>query len=127
MTHANKITAIKAIEPARVCKTYALNGDELRKTAIAHITAGVGYTREVETSQDLIKILKAVTDKLDLAIMPGEFHGDNAQPFKIISEPELANAVNSAVGAVEPTTLEDDGLLWMTARAQYAGVRHTAS
>ena len=100
MTHANKITAIKAIEPARVCKTYALNGDELRKTAIAHITTGVCYTREVETSQDLIKILKAVTDKPDLAIMPGEFHGDNAQPFKIISEPELANAVNSAVGAV---------------------------
>ena len=67
MTHANKITAIKAIEPARVCKTYALNGDELRKTAIAHITTGVGYTCEVETSQDLIKILKAVTDKPDHA------------------------------------------------------------
>ena len=97
----NKITVIKSVEPERVCKTYALTGGALRKTAVANITTGVGHTREVETSQDLIKILKTVTGKPDLAIMPGEFNGDNAEPFKIVSEGALANAANSAVGKVE--------------------------
>ena len=97
----NKITVIKSIEPERVCKTYALTGDTLNKTAVANITTGTGYTRKVETSQELIKILKAVTSEAHFAIMPGEFNGDNAETFKIISEGALANAANSAVGKVE--------------------------
>jgi hypothetical protein len=96
----NKITAIKAVDPDRVCKTYAIEGDKLSKTAVANITTGVGYTREVETAQDLIKILEVVTDKPDFALMPGEFHGDNAQPFSIISEGALAKAAGSTVGNV---------------------------
>ena len=97
----NKITVIKSVEPERVCKTYALTGDTLNKTAVANITTGTGYTRKVETAQELIKILKAVTSEANFAIMPGEFNGDNAEPFKIISEGALANAANSAVGKVE--------------------------
>ena len=97
---SNKITAIKAVDPDRVCKTYALEGDKFSKTAVANITTGIGYTREVETAQDLIKILEAVTDKPDFALMPGEFHGDNAEPFRIVSEGVLAKAAGSTVGNV---------------------------
>jgi hypothetical protein len=91
----DQITLIRAINPPRVCKAYALQNGVLAKTAVAHLTEGEAVTLSADTAQSLVQTLKKVTDGHDLVICPGVWQGaEVGQTFRCLSQKKLCSLLD---------------------------------
>ena len=92
MTGGNYITLIKAVSPPVVGKHFSMvNGTE-RKRSMAYITKGVAETRVVPDAETMVALLREVTERDDIVICPGLFHGATVGvPFDIVTKRGLAS------------------------------------
>jgi hypothetical protein len=106
----DKITIIKSIQPNKVCKTYTNNGETLDKSVIANVIDGEAITVSVPNADAMVKILSKVTDKQDLVICPGVWHGaEDKQKFKVMTERQLAETLGVDLAKVPGGVIEHAG------------------
>lgn len=108
----NKITIIKSENPSRVCKEYSkdLNGN-IVKSVVANVSKGVCFSKDVNTAQEMVKLLTAVTSRDDLVLCAGHWHNDDGQIFEVVPEYELAEMLGSSVGKVSGGVIKHGGRL----------------
>lgn len=105
-----KITLIRSIQPAKVCKTYTNNGTTLDKSVIANVFDGEAITLSVPTAEAMAKILSKVTERQDLVICPGVWHGaEDKQQFKVMTERQLADTLGVDLASVPGGVIEHAG------------------
>ena len=108
----SKITIIQSVRPEKVCKTYSMENGVIKKTAIANIFDGKGATVKAETADDMVRILKRVTERTDLALCAGIWHNSElGKPFGIYTEKKLAELLGSELGKVQGGVVEHNGEL----------------
>ena len=104
----NTVTVLRARFPSRVCKRYELVNGMLNKHAIATIVHADALPKTVETTDEMVAILREVTESTDLALVCGEWHGGD-KPFEVITEAGLAKLVGSEVGKMDGGVQEIEG------------------
>jgi putative DNA primase/helicase len=104
----NTVTIVKTRLPSRVCKRYELVDDVLEKHAVATILHADAIPKHAATADEMMAILREVTDSTDCALVCGQWKGGD-QPFEVITEAELAKLAGSEIGKVEGGVHEIDG------------------
>ncbi|WP_198374981.1 hypothetical protein [Neoroseomonas rubea] len=95
------ITLIKSFKPAQVCKSFVLGADgRMTKRAVAAVIEGQAVTRHVPDARAMASLLRIVTERADLALCAGAFHGAGRDTFRLVSEEALARLAGGEVGRV---------------------------
>lgn len=91
----NMITLIRSIQPDRVCKDFVCDADgTITKTAVAHVSAGTAKLKAVPNATAMIELLKFVTERHDVVVVPGIWHNSDVdQYFRIITEAALKRSL----------------------------------
>ena len=65
------VSLIKADPPSRVSKQFRLDASgKLEKTAVAQLVEGRGKTVVIETAEKMVRLLKIVSEKDDIVLLP---------------------------------------------------------
>ena len=107
------LTLIMSKTPNRVCKIFSLSESAgLVKKAVANITEGHAQRVVTSSASKFVKILRTVTERQDLVLCPGVWHGSQSgQEFKLITEKDLSTLLSSSIGKVEGGVIEHQGQL----------------
>ena len=107
------LTLIMSKTPKKVCKIFSLSESAgLAKKAVANITEGHAQRVVASSASKFVKILKTVTERQDLVLCPGVWHGSQSgQAFELITEKDLCALLGSSIGKVEGGVIEHQGQL----------------
>jgi len=113
MSIMDDLTLIKSKTPDRVCKIFSLDETgSLTKEAIANISEGRARRVQVPDAGSLVKILKSITERQDLVICPGVWHGSKAgQEYELTTEKRLCDLLDDKIGKVRGGVIENRGQL----------------
>ena len=113
MSIMDDLTLIKSKTPDRVCKIFSLDETgSLTKEAIANISEGRARRVHVPDAVSLVKILKSITERQDLVICPGVWHGSNAgQEYELTTEKCLCDLLEDKIGKVRGGVIDHQGQL----------------
>lgn len=113
MSIMDDLTLIKSKTPNRVCKIFSVDGTGgLTKEAIANISEGRARRVRVPDAMSLVKILKSITERQDLVICPGVWHGSKAdQEYELTTEKRLCDLLDDKIGKVRGGVIEHRGQL----------------
>lgn len=94
------ITILKARVPTRVCKTYEEVDGVLNKHAVATIFHADAEPRSAKTADELVEILREVTESTDRVLVCGQWQGGD-MPFEVVTEAELAKLSGGEIGKID--------------------------
>ena len=109
-----RITIIRSTNPATVCKRYTPprdGGSGYEKTAVAHITEGVGKGVDVPDAETMVRVLQRVTSQRNLVLVSGAWNNDTGKPFRVVDERKLADLLGGEIGRVPGGVIEHNGEL----------------
>lgn len=100
--NADAVTVIQSTNPPRVGKSYYLDdAGGVKKRQVANITEGMATSYATATTADMAENLKYVTGRTDSVMCPAAWHGDNGEPFAIVTERRLSDLLGFPVGSPE--------------------------
>ena len=113
MSIVDDLTLFKSKTPNRVCKIFSVDGTGgLTKETIANISEGRARRVRVPDAMSLVKILKSITERQDLVICPGVWHGSKAgQEYELTTEKRLCDLLDDKIGKVRGGVIEHRGQL----------------
>jgi len=89
---SDAITILTSAYPPQVCKTYTVVDGQLKKSAVANVTKAKAMTAQIATAQDLVSVLKEVTESRNKVLVTGRWIGGE-DPFDVVPEGKLAELV----------------------------------
>ncbi|MBR0651172.1 terminase large subunit [Roseomonas terrae] len=95
------VTIIRSLKPAMVCKRYTMGPNGPEKAAVASVTEGAAFARDVPDAAAMMEILAEVTEASNLVICPGAFMGAGTELFRLVDEATLARKLGGKVGEVD--------------------------
>jgi putative DNA primase/helicase len=107
------ITLIKSTTPDKICKSFSLNPTgALVKRAVANISDGRVKSVEVLNAPSFVDLLNYVTERQNLALCPGVWHGSQVgKQFRLLTEKALCELVGGKIGGVQGGVIDHQGEL----------------
>ena len=113
MSIMDDLTLIKSKTPDKVCKIFSLDETGgLAKEAIANISEGRAKRIHASGAMTLVEILKLVTERQNLVLCPGVWHGSQAgREFGLTTEKKLCDLLDDKIGKVRGGVIDHRGQL----------------
>ena len=113
MNIMDDLTLIKSKTPSKVCKIFSLDETGgLAKEAIANISEGRARRVHVPDAMSLVKILKSITERQNLVLCLGVWHGSQAgREFGLTTEKNLCDLLDDKIGKVRGGVIDHRGQL----------------
>ena len=107
------LTLIKSKTPDKACKFFSTDKTGgLAKRAIANISEGRAKRIHASDAISLVKILKSVTERQNLVLCPGVWHGsETGQQFGLTTEKTLCDLLDDKIGKVPGGVIDHRGQL----------------